>query len=101
MRQPLGSETFFAATAVQGRLRLRELSSPGPWDPRRLTYLAESDLEVLTYRWTNKWAVRTVEELDQVLQLSQEIRVPIRLYVSETLVSEAQQRWEGNTFHAA
>jgi len=60
MRQPFGNETFFVATAVQGRLRLRELSSPGPWDPRRLTYLAESDFVVLTDRWANKWAVRTV-----------------------------------------
>ncbi|GEM_PF-6616161 len=92
-------KTFLVATAKDGRLRFPGLSSSGPWDPRRLTYVtlqAEHNLrtrDILERRWT----VLNAEELDHVLVVSHGISACISLLIGEALLDHAHKKWERRT----
>lgn len=95
MKAGSGPKTFFLAAAIDGRLRFPGLPSSEPWDPRRLryvTYWTAQDLEAFSLRG---WVVLSVNELDHVLTFSHGSPAPISLYISDTLLSHACQRWEG------
>jgi len=95
MRDRIGPEMFFPAGAIDGRLRLHGLPSSGPWDPSRLTFRTAQELEALFAHKGRGWVVLTIDELDHVLDVSRGVPTPINLQMSNTLLTCAQQRWEG------
>ncbi len=96
MRDRIEPERFFTAGAIDGRLRLCGLPPSGPWDPARLTYRTGEELETLFSRRGRGWVVLTVNELDDVLDCSWGIPIPITLYITDGLLHYVQRRWEGN-----
>ena len=90
-----GPKTFFLAAALDGRLRFPGLVSTDPWDASRLTYVTcwtAQDLEAFSRR---RWLVLSVDELDHILTLSHGLPAAISLYIMDTLLSQAYQKWEG------
>lgn len=90
-----GLEKFLLADAIGGRLRLYGLPPSGPWDPCRLIRRTAQELEASFSHHGRGWVVLSVDELHHVLSVSHGIPAPIRLYISDTLLTHAYQKWEG------
>ncbi len=89
---------FVLASAIEGRLRFPGLPSPGPWDPSRLTYVTywtAQDPGAASLQGRER-IVLSVEELDHVLVISHGIPAPIHLFISDALLSHAQEKWDGS-----
>ena len=68
------ADRFFRVTALAGRLHISDLPDFGPWEVIR--------------------KVRTVEELDGAIGVSEGEPGSIGLYVHEILLNKARDRWE-------
>ncbi len=85
---------FFRATALAVRLHLGDLPDHGPWDSSRIVYTDEREVDLMLPRMMMMQKVRTLEELDEALKVSEKALGSESLYVHEGLLDEAKSRWE-------
>ena len=86
------SERFFRATAVAGEMHLIDLPDWEPWEPSRIQYRDETEVEWLVRAGGDKRRViRTVAQLDAAIEESKPAQ-SIYLYVHECLLDEARDR---------
>jgi SAM-dependent methyltransferase len=89
------SERSFSATVIAGRLHLLGLASGRPWNPARLEWRAEPELDSLVNIKRGDRKVRTQEELETIVATSS---VPPRfLWIHENLAEAARRLWERTT----
>jgi len=88
------AERFFRATALAGSLHLIDFSDWDPWEPRNIQYRNDAEVGWLMRTGASeRRIVRTVAELDAALEESAS-PCGIYLYISESLIGEAERRWE-------
>jgi hypothetical protein len=88
------AERYFRATALTGDLHFLDLNDWDPWDPARLAFRDETEVQWLLRTGAGeRRIVRTAADLDAAIQDSAVPR-SIYLYVHESLLDEARARWE-------
>jgi len=88
------AERFFRASARAGSLQVLDLHEWEPWEPARIQYRNQAEVEwLIRIRGDDPRVIRTVTELDAVITESAEPRL-VTLYISEDLLDEARRRWE-------
>lgn len=86
-------DRFFSATAMAGRLHVNDIGEYASWDPARIAYIVEHDLDAILPRMVVA-KVRTVAELDDLIVRSQGRPGSISMFVHEDLLGAARERWE-------
>lgn len=87
------SDKFFSATAIAGRLHMLDIGDHSPWDPARIAYTREREIDMSLPRM-GAVKVRTVGGLYAEISRSQGSPGSISLYVHEDLLYFARRRWE-------
>ena len=93
-KTPSHSDRFFAATILAGRLHVRGVPPWGPWEPARLEYQAEEEIDTILNEAIGDRKVRTAEELDAVLKAPPVSTFSPTVWIHESLEDEVQQVWE-------
>ena len=87
-------DRFFSATVEAGRLRILGLPQGGPWNPSRLEWREEPELDTLVNAKAGDRKVRTREALEAMVTTPP---VPTRfLWVHEGLLEDARRLWQRN-----
>jgi hypothetical protein len=85
-------DRFFSATIEAGRIRILGLPWEGPWDPARLEWREEPELDILVNLKAGDRKVRTREELEFLVTVPS---TPTRfLWIHENLLDDARRLWE-------
>jgi len=85
-------DRFFSGTVVSGRLRILGLPQGGPWDPSRLEWREEPELDTLVNPKAGDQKVRTRDALEAIVTAP---RSPTRfLWIHESLLEAARRLWE-------
>ncbi len=88
-------DRFFSATIVAGRLRILGLPQGGSWDPSRLEWREEPELDTLVNPKAGDRKVRTREELEAIVTAPE---IPTRfLWIHESLLEDARRLWGRTT----
>lgn len=78
---------------MAGRLHVLGLPQGGPWDPSRLEWREEPELDTLVNPRAGDRKVTTREELEAIVQATR--TPPTRfLWIHERLVKEAHRLWD-------
>lgn len=78
---------------MAGRLHMGDIGDHGSWDPARIAYIVERDLDAILPRMVAV-KVKTVGQLDTEIARSKDRPGSTTLYVHEDLLGVARARWE-------
>ncbi len=86
---------YFSATALAGRLFVEGVSETEGWNPDRLTYRDEADVNYTFNERTGDRKAGTIEELKEILQESHRRGLPIlKVWIGEGLEDAAHREWK-------
>ncbi len=88
------SDRFFAATILGGRLHVRGIHDRGPWDPARLEWATEVEIDPCLVVAAGDRKIRTREELEAIVRAPTDPAPERFIWIRESLVDEARRLWE-------
>jgi hypothetical protein len=91
------AERFFRAAAIAGQLHFVDLSDWDDWSSDKVQYRDDTEVRWLMRTGAGeRRVIHTAAELDAVIMESAAPR-GIYLYIGESLLQEAKNRWEAMT----
>ena len=88
------SDRFFSATVLGGRLHVDGVPERGPWDSTRLDRFTEEYITPGLVTVAGDRIVRTLAELEEVLNAPRRQAPTRRVWIHERLEDEARRLWE-------
>jgi len=85
---------FFAASVLGGRLHVRGIHDRDPWDPSRLEWATELEIDPNLVVTAGDRKIGTREELERVLREPTEVVPTQFVWIHESLVDEVRRVWE-------
>jgi hypothetical protein len=88
---------FFAALVLAGRLHVRGIRDRDPWDPSRLEWATELEIDPNLVVAAGDRKIGTRDELEKVLREPPEVAHSQFVWIHESLVDEVRRVWERMT----
>ena len=88
------SDRFFPAAILGGRMHVRGIPDWGPWDPTRLEWHTEGEIDPGLVPAAGDRKVRTPAELEAIMQAPARPTPTQFVWVHESLVDEVRQLWK-------
>ena len=85
---------FFAAVVLAGRLHVRGIHDRDPWEPSRLEWATELEIDPNLVVAAGDRKIGTREELERVLREPSGVAPAQFVWIHESLVDEARRVWE-------
>lgn len=85
---------FFGAAVHAGRLHIRGIPAWGPWDPARLEWATEAEIDPSLVEAAGERKIRTREELATILREAKD-EAPTRfVWIHESLADDVRALWK-------